>query len=78
MGNNIVLTFSEAVAAGTGDIVISDGAGDTRAIAVGDGQVVFSGSTVTINPTDDLNPNTTYNVQMASGVMFDCKMFQPA
>ncbi len=77
MGNHIVLTFNENVAAGTGDIVISDGT-DIRTIAVGDGQVVFSGNTVTINPTDDLNPNTTYNVQMASGVMFDCKMFQPA
>ncbi len=51
----------------TGDIVISDGS-DTRTIAVGNAQVNFSGSTVTINPTADLNNNSTYYVQMASGV----------
>ncbi|MDP2241249.1 MAG: Ig-like domain-containing protein [Burkholderiales bacterium] len=70
VGSNIVLTFSENVAAGTGNIVISDGA-DTRTIAVGDAQVVISGNTVTINPTLDLNANTTYYVQIASGVITD-------
>jgi len=65
-----VLTFSEAVAAGTGDIVISDGT-DTRTIDVTDTQVTISGNTVTINPTADLNPDTTYNVQLASGVLKD-------
>jgi len=70
VGSNIVLTFSEAVAAGTGDIVISDGT-DTRTIAVTDAQVTIAGNTVTINPTADLNPNTTYNVQLASGVLKD-------
>jgi methionine-rich copper-binding protein CopC len=68
VGSNIVLTFSENVAAGTGNIVISDGT-DTRTIAVGDAQVSISGATVTINPTADLNPNSTYYVQMASGVI---------
>ena len=54
-GNNIVLTFDEAVAAGTGNIVISNGAGDTRTIAISDtSQVTISGNTVTINPTADL------------------------
>ncbi len=49
--SNIVLTFDEAVQAGTGNIVISDGAGDTRTIDVTDAsQVTFSGNTVTINP----------------------------
>ncbi|MBP9059792.1 MAG: DUF4347 domain-containing protein [Rhodoferax sp.] len=68
VGSNIVLTFSENVAAGTGNIVISDGT-DKRTIAVGDAQVSISGATVTINPTADLNPNSTYYVQMASGVI---------
>lgn len=58
VGSNIVLTFNEALHAGTGDIVISNGT-DTRTIAVGDAQVSTSGNTVTINPTDNLNPNTT-------------------
>ena len=70
VGSNIVLTFTENVAAGTGNIVISDGS-DTRTIAVGDAQVVISGNTVTINPATDLNLNTTYYVQMASGVIAD-------
>ena len=70
IGSNIVLTFNEAVAAGTGNIVISDGS-DTRTIAVGDAQVTISGNTVTINPTTDLNPNSNYNVQLASGVFTD-------
>ncbi|MES9905615.1 MAG: Ig-like domain-containing protein, partial [Sedimenticola sp.] len=70
IGDNIVLTFDENIQVGTGDIVISDGS-DTRTIAVGNAQVNFSGSTVTINPTADLNNNSTYYVQMASGVIKD-------
>ncbi|KRQ97736.1 choice-of-anchor I family protein [Bradyrhizobium valentinum] len=71
-GNNIVLTFDEAVAAGTGSIVISNGAGDTRTIAIGDAsQVTVSGNTVTINPTADLAAGATYDVTLASGVITD-------
>ena len=71
-GNNIVLTFNEAVAAGTGNIVISNGAGDTRTIAIGDtSQVAISGNTVTINPTADLAAGSTYDVTLASGVITD-------
>src|SRR5262245_30367604 len=58
-GADIVLTFDESVQLGAGDIVISDGAGDTRTITVGgaidpDGTVSVSGNTVTIDPTADL------------------------
>lgn len=71
VGSDVVLTFSEDVIAGTGNIVISDGT-DIRIIAVTDTtQVSFSSNTVTINPTLDLNPNTTYKVQLASGVITD-------
>ncbi|MCA6116505.1 choice-of-anchor I family protein [Bradyrhizobium sp. WSM 1738] len=71
-GNNIVLTFDEAVAAGTGNIVISNGAGDTRTIAINDAsQVTISGNTVTINPTADLAAGATYDVTLASGVITD-------
>ena len=68
--SNIVLTFSEAVQASTGNIVISNGT-DTRPIAVGNSQVSIVGNTVTINPTDDLTAGTTYSVQIASGVLKD-------
>ena len=68
---NIVLTFSEDVLAGTGNIVISNG-DDTRIISISDAtQMSISGNTVTINPTADLVVGTTYNVQMASGVITD-------
>ncbi len=74
VNSNIVLTFSETMAAGTGNVVITnsqDGA-DTRTIDVTDNtQVTISGNTVTINPTDDLRSNSLYNVQMASGVLVD-------
>jgi uncharacterized delta-60 repeat protein len=70
--SNIVITFSEVVQAGTGNIVITNGNGDTRTISVtNSGQVTISGKTVTINPTNNLNPGTNYNVQLASGVIKD-------
>ena len=69
-GSNIVLTFSETVQRGTGNIVISNGT-DTRIIPVGDAQITVNGTTVTINPTLDLLPNSTYNVQLTSGVITD-------
>ena len=71
VGNNIVLTFSESVAVGTGNIVISNGA-DTRTVSVTDSsQVTLSGTQVTINPTADLLAGGSYNVQMASGAIKD-------
>ncbi|HNH68560.1 MAG TPA: Ig-like domain-containing protein [Nitrosomonas sp.] len=69
--SNIELYFDETVMAGSGDIIISNGV-DTRIIPINDtNQVSFSkdGSTITINPTADLIPNTDYNVQIASGVI---------
>lgn len=70
VGSNIVLTFEEAVTAGTGSITISNGT-DIRTIAINDPQVTINGDTVTIDLTTDLQPNTTYNVQMPSGVLND-------
>jgi uncharacterized delta-60 repeat protein len=68
---DIVLTFSEAIQTGTGNIVISNGT-DTRTIAVTDSSQIFiSGDTVTINPTGDLHSGSHYHVQMDSGVIKD-------
>ncbi|MBS0424883.1 MAG: Ig-like domain-containing protein [Proteobacteria bacterium] len=70
--SNVVLTFDENVMAGVGDIIISDGQGDNRVIAVTDtSQVTFNGNTVTIDPAKNLIFGRTYNVQMASGVIAD-------
>lgn len=72
--SNITLTFSEAVALGTGNFVITNAgdATDTRTIAANDAaQVTVSGSTVTINPTLDLKAGANYNVQIASTAVQD-------
>jgi methionine-rich copper-binding protein CopC len=69
--SNIVLTFSEAVQAGTGNIVISNGTDDIRTINVTDSQVTISGSTVTINPTNDLQAGSSYHVQIDNGAIKD-------
>ncbi|TLU82425.1 MAG: hypothetical protein FDX21_07935 [Chlorobium sp.] len=70
--SNIVLTFNKPVQAGKGAIVIADDSGDIRTIDVTDSsQVIFSGSTLTINPTDDLRADSLYNVHIASGVIKD-------
>lgn len=72
--DNLVLTFSEAVQKGTGNIVITNAADatDTRTIAVTDTtQVTFSGSAVTINPAADLRAGASYNVQIAATAIQD-------
>ncbi|CAN5130424.1 hypothetical protein BH10PSE17_BH10PSE17_11240 [soil metagenome] len=70
-GAQVTLTFNEAVVAGTGNFVISNGS-DTRTIAVGDAtQVSFSGSSVVIKPTTALAAASTYSVVAAAGVLKD-------
>jgi methionine-rich copper-binding protein CopC len=71
LASNITLTFSENVVADVGDITISNGSSDTRTIPVGDAQVSISGATVTINPSTDLLPSTSYYVQIDSGAIDD-------
>ena len=73
VGANIVLTFNEAVKAGSGTIYLNDFSGtNTRSFSVTDtSQVSFSGNVLTINPTIDLSLNTDYYVTMPSGVVQD-------
>ncbi|CAN5252668.1 hypothetical protein BH10PSE16_BH10PSE16_34490 [soil metagenome] len=74
LGSNLYLHFNQEVTAGTGSIVISNGAGDTRSIAIGDtSQITLSGQTVTVNPTDDLVAGTTYSVTFPAGTLKDAK-----
>ena len=71
IGADIELTFSEDVTAASGNITISDGT-DTRVIDVTDTtQVTVVGAVVTINPTADLDPGTTYNVQINADAFVD-------
>ena len=73
---NIVLDFDESVVAGSGNIIISSGI-DTRVIDINDtNQVTFisgekGGSSIVIDPTDDLIVDTQYTIQIASGVIQD-------
>ena len=69
LNSNLVLTFTEAVQAGTANAVLYKGA---AAIEVFKGnEVAISGSTVTINPTIDFDPNSTYSLQLALGFVKD-------
>jgi methionine-rich copper-binding protein CopC len=70
--DNIALTFNESVQAGTGSILLNQTSDNTTVatISISDGaQITISGSTVTINPTSNLDSNTGYYVQIASGVI---------
>lgn len=69
---SLVLTFDEEVAAGTGSIIVRNltESIDTS-IPVADGQVVISGTTVTITPTGGLIEGRTYAIRMAEGVLTD-------
>ena len=71
VGDDIVLTFSENVQIGSGNIRISDGV-DTRVIDVTDGsRVRVDDNQVTIDPGSDLNADSTYGVQIDDGALTD-------
>jgi VCBS repeat-containing protein len=71
-GANLTVTFSEAVHLGTGNITLTDGAGDVRTIAVTDtSQVSLNGQVLTINPSADLRLSATYHLTLAAGTVLD-------
>lgn len=69
---DIILNFTEDVVKGTGNITIKNYDTDAtiEAIDVTSGQVVISGSQVTINPTSDL-PNATHVYILIDATCFD-------
>ncbi len=71
--SSLVLVFSEAVVAGSGNITIYTSAGQAvQAIAVTDtSQVAIAGNKVTINPAKDLAAGTSYYINMAAGTFKD-------
>ena len=72
-GANLVLTFSEPVAAGTGNILIYNDSGTVaRTIAITDtAQVSINGNTVSVDPSTDLAAGNGYYVNLASNVLKD-------
>jgi len=71
---DIVLTFSQSMAKGTGSVILSNVNGQGQAgtdvtIALSDSQVSISGATVTINPTASLLGSRTYTVTVPAGAL---------
>lgn len=70
LGSDITFKFNEDIQAGKGNITITDGE-DTRVISIIDKQIKISGKTLTINPTDDLFPNSHYTVKISAEAISD-------
>ncbi len=70
---NLVATFNEAVALGTGTISVQDldTPANTVTIALPDGRVSVSGSVLTINLASNLSPTTDYAVRIGQGAIAD-------
>ena len=70
---DIVLTFNETVAKGTGNIVIKAASDNStvETIDVTSGLVTLSGAQVTINPSTTLDFGTAYYVQIDAGAITD-------
>jgi uncharacterized repeat protein (TIGR02059 family) len=72
---NIVLTFSEAIARGTGNITLRSGSATGDVVesfdAATSNRLILSGSTLTIDPTNNLSANTQYFVVFTSGNIKD-------
>jgi len=70
VGSNLVVTFSENVVKGGGNIKIKGGTSDII-IPVSDAQVSISTNTMTINPTSDLERDTDYHILLDAGTVRD-------
>ncbi|MDE2620853.1 MAG: cadherin-like domain-containing protein, partial [Sphingomonadales bacterium] len=73
-GANLVVTFSEAVALGSGTISLRVGAPDgavVESFGAGSPRLSLSGSTLTIDPTANLLDGTHYYVAFGSGSVLD-------
>jgi methionine-rich copper-binding protein CopC len=73
VGTALVLTFSEPISAGSGDIVLHNANGTVaRRISITNiNQVTIGTSSLTIDPGADLAAGTSYYVNMAPGVVTD-------
>ncbi|MEI8237311.1 MAG: Ig-like domain-containing protein, partial [Methylococcaceae bacterium] len=73
VNQDVVLTFNEAIQLGTGNIIISNGAGDTIIISTpaSSPEISISGAKVTLNPAKDLLPNSHYTVKIDSTAIQD-------
>lgn len=74
VGSNFVITFNEAVKAGSGNFVIKKTSDDSvvQTISAADTtQVGYAYNKVTINPTSDLNNSVQYYIEADTGSVVD-------
>lgn len=72
VAGTLTLEFGEALAMGSGNIVLRDDTGLSRSIAITDtSQVTVSGSTVVIKPATALLANRQYTLTLDSGTLMD-------
>ncbi len=75
LSTNITLNFSESVTAGRGFIEIHSGSATGAVVerfdTASSTRLLFSGSTLTIDPLNNLGGNTRYFVSLASGTVKD-------
>ncbi len=75
IANNISITFSEAIVRGTGNIEIRSGSASGTLVesfnAATSNRLTFSGSQLTIDPTNNLSNSTQYFVVLNSGTVKD-------
>ena len=73
IGSNLVLTFSEAIVKGIGTLVLKTSAGtvvESFNVATSS-SVTVSGSTLTVNPTNDFAYSTGYRLEIPAGAVED-------
>lgn len=69
---NIVVTFSEDVAKGTGNItIVETGVGIFEQIAIGDASISISGPIMTINPAGTMGNSTSYHLTIDATAIDD-------
>ena len=71
IGTNVVLTFSEVVQSGSGNIVFTPSSGSSVQIDIAGSQVSFSDEVITVNPSADFVDGVTFTVTLAGGVLKD-------
>jgi cyclophilin family peptidyl-prolyl cis-trans isomerase len=73
LGGNIVLTFSEAIVRGSGNIVLKTAAGAIVEIfdAAASARLTISGATLSIDPSADLAYVPGYSLEIAAGTIKD-------
>jgi len=80
VGANLEVNFSENIAVGSGNIVITnltDHTASTIDVTLGLPQVTVSGNTLTINPTLDLQYAKQYAILIDAGVVTDTPVGNP-